>query len=238
MILLADDNATANQLSGWSHSHQRTSPDDTVQFPHDTPWWPAVFALKWDNTASNYYVSARWETFKGCCSPSADGGGRARHIANCLLTHSYLLYSGHWYLTLTFRAVSVCCDSAKSTTPTQGYTVVALAKSDNTYSVMLVWSKTVQALDFSLDVKALARKLPVSQPGLHLWSVLPEWGFSLVEGYTSAKGTPLSMWQVRVWWTGWMEIASGPESVLMNSCQSTDRPVCNVSQAQVQPRHP
>lgn len=41
------------------------------------------------------------------------------------------------------------------------------------------------------------------------------------------------MWQVRVWWAGWMEIASGPECVFMSSCQSTDRPLCPISQAQV-----
>lgn len=63
----------------------------------------------------------------------------------------------------------LCCDSAKSKTPTQGYMVVAPVN-----VLMLVLSKTVQALDFSLDVKALARQLLVSQPGLHLWPVLPE----------------------------------------------------------------
>lgn len=46
------------------------------------------------------------------------------------------------------------------------------------------------------------------------------------------------MWQVRVWWTDWVEIASGPECVFMNSCQSTDRPVWPISQAQVWSRHP
>lgn len=60
----------------------------------------------------------------------------------------------------------------------------------------------------------------------------------LVEGCAGAKGTPLSMWQVRVWWTGWMEIASGPESVFMSSCQSTDRPAWPEGQAQVWSRHP
>lgn len=209
-----------------------------AQFLYDTPRWPTVFALQWDNSASAYYVSAHWGTFEGRCSPSVWGGGSVRHKANCLLTHSYLFNPQCWKLLTTFRALNVYCDWIKSNTPTQEYTAVALFKGDYMYFVMKVWSNTVQALDFYLYVLALAGQLPVSWLGLHMWSALPEWSLTLAEGYSMAKGMPLSMQQVRLWWTGWVEIASGAESVFMSSCQSTDRLVCNVSQAQVWPRHP
>lgn len=42
------------------------------------------------------------------------------------------------------------------------------------YSLMIAWSKTAQALDFSLDVPAGAGQLSVSQRGLRLWPVLAE----------------------------------------------------------------
>lgn len=129
-------------------------------------------------------------------------------------------------------------DSAVSKAPTWQCEAVALVEGDYRCLAMIICSTTVQALDISLDVRALAGELPVSRLGLHLWSVLSGWGLTLAEGCTGAKGTPLSMWQVRVWWTDWMEIASGPESMFMSSCQSTDRPVWPVSQAQVWSRHP
>lgn len=44
------------------------------------------------------------------------------------------------------------------------------------------------------------------------------------------------MRQVRVWLAGWIEIASGAESVFMGSRQSTDRPVGSVGQSPVWPR--
>lgn len=89
-----------------------------------------------------------------------------------------------------------------------------------------------------MSLASLAEQPLVSWLRLHLRSVLLEWGLTLVEGCVGAKGTPLSMWQVRVWWTGWMEIASGPEKVFMRSCQSTERPSRPISQAPVWSRHP
>lgn len=65
-------------------------------------------------------------------------------------------------------------DSALLKAPTREYAAVALVKGDHTNFVMIVYSKTVQALDTSLDVPALAGQLPVSQLGPHLRSVLPE----------------------------------------------------------------
>lgn len=72
---------------------------------------------------------------------------------------------------------------------------------------------------------------------MNVWSTLCGWGFLLNEGCAGAKGTPLSMWQVRVWWADWNSIWLR-ESVFTSCCQSTDRNVWPISQAQVWSGHP
>lgn len=62
--LMTTQQQTSFQTTQRLHS---SSPDSMVQFPHDTPRWPAVCTLKGDNTVCNYYV---W----------AEGGLRANAI--------------------------------------------------------------------------------------------------------------------------------------------------------------
>lgn len=130
---LADDNAAANRHR-WHKRRIAFSPahftwqHGAISSLHITMAC-SLCALKWDNTASNYYVSAHWETW-GPLLSWAEGGGRARHKANCLLTHSCPFHAGCWLL---HSGLSVSSDSAASKVPTRKYAAVALVVCDCTY---------------------------------------------------------------------------------------------------------
>lgn len=125
-ILLADDNAAANQLSGPSQSHERTSPDHMVQLLPDKPWQPAVWALKWDNSAG---VLASQETLRAIALPVQsveEALDTKPALVNSFLSIPRRMLASHSYI-----QGSLClCDSAKRKTPTQDYPAVALVKGD------------------------------------------------------------------------------------------------------------